>query len=212
MKEIVEVAVGLPVSNTFHYRIPERMRASLRIGMRVLVPFKGRRVTGFSIDLVEKPPKGVEEKLREVEDLLDEAPLIDPQMLRFFRWISDYYLYPLGEVIKTGLPPGLQLKSELILGLTQDGMESLARGGLEPFQEKVFKEIARCGKVSLKKILKIFHGEGSKSQIFSWKSKGLLNIDAGIEGKEGSSRNLRKWFTTKEVGPPNRFQESKPRF
>jgi len=184
MKEIVEVAVGLPVSNTFHYRIPEKMRDSLRIGMRVLVPFKGRRVTGFSIDLVEKPPKGVEEKLREVEDLLDEAPLIDPQMLRFFRWISDYYLYPLGEVIKTGLPPGLQLKSELILGLTQDGMESLARGGLEPLQEKVFKEIARCGKVSLKKILKIFLGEVSKSQIFSWKSKGLLNIDAGIEGKE----------------------------
>jgi primosomal protein N' (replication factor Y) (superfamily II helicase) len=184
MKEIVEVAVGLPVSNTFHYRIPERMRDSLRIGMRVLVPFKGRRVTGFSIDLVERPPKGVEEKLREVEDLLDEAPLIDPQMLRFFRWISDYYLYPLGEVIKTGLPPGLQLKSELILGLTQDGMESLARGGLEPLQEKVLKEITRCGKVSLKKILKIFLGEVSKSQIFSWKSKGLLNIDAGIEGKE----------------------------
>ena len=184
MKEIVEVAVGLPVSNTFHYRIPERMRDSLRIGMRVLVPFKGRRVTGFSIDLVEKPPKGVEEKLREVEDLLDEAPLIDPQMLRFFRWISDYYLYPLGEVIKTGLPPGLQLKSELILGLTQDGMESLARGGLEPLQEKVFKEIARCDKVSLKKILKIFLGEVSKSQIFSWKRKGLLIIDVGIEGKE----------------------------
>jgi primosomal protein N' (replication factor Y) len=184
MKEIVEVAVGLPVSSTFHYRIPEKMRDSLRIGMRVLVPFKGRKVTGFSIDLVEKPPKGVEGKLREVEDLLDEAPLIDPQMLRFYRWISDYYLYPLGEVIKTGLPPGLQLKSELILGLTQDGTESLARGDLQPLQEKVFKEIVRCGKVSLKKILRIFPGEVSKSQIFSWKSKGLLRIDAGIEGKE----------------------------
>ena len=184
MKEIVEVAVGLPVSSTFHYRIPEKMRDSLRIGMRVLVPFKGRKVTGFSIDLVEKPPKGVEGKLREVEDLLDEAPLVDPQMLRFFRWISDYYLYPLGEVIKTGLPPGLELKSELVLGLTQDGMESLVRGGLEPLQEKVFKEIARCERVSLKKVLKLFPGEVSKPQILSWKGKGLLHMDAGIEGKE----------------------------
>jgi primosomal protein N' (replication factor Y) len=184
MKEIVEVAVGLPVSKTFHYRIPERMRDSLRIGMRVLVPFKGRKVTGFSIDLLEQSPKGVEEKLREVEDLLDEAPLIDPQMLRFYRWISDYYLYPLGEVIKTGLPPGLQLKSKLILSLTQDGMESLAQKGLEPIQEKVFKEIGRCGKVSLKKILKIFLGEVPRSQLFLWKRKGLLNIEAGIEGKE----------------------------
>ena len=184
MKEIVEVAVGLPVFKTFHYRIPEKLRDSLQIGMRVLVPFKGRKVTGFSIDLLEQPPKGVEEKIREVEDLLDEAPLIDPPMLRFYHWISDYYLYPLGEVIKTGLPPGLQLKSELILSLTQEGMESLRQGGLEPIQEKAFKEIGRCGKVSLKKILKHFLGEGLKSQLFSWKRKGLLNIDAGIEGKE----------------------------
>ncbi len=184
MKEIVEVAIGLPVFKTFHYRIPEKMKGSLQVGMRVLVPFKGRKVTGFSIDLLEQPPKGVEEKLREVEDLLDEAPLIDPQMLRFYRWIADYYLYPLGEVVKTGLPPGLHLKSELILSLTQNGMESLTQGGLEPIKEKVFKEIGRCGKVSLKKILKLFLGEVSRSQLFSLKRKGLLNIDAEIEGKE----------------------------
>ncbi len=184
MKEIVEVAVGLPVFKTFHYRIPEKMIGSLQIGMRVLVPFKGRKVTGFSIDLLDQPPKGVEEKLREVEDLLDEAPLIDPPMLRLYRWISDYYLYPLGEVIKTGLPPGLHLKSELILSLTQDGTESLAQGGLEPIQEKMFKEIGRCGRVSLRKMLKDSPGEVSRSQIFSWKRKGLLHIVPGIEGKE----------------------------
>ncbi len=67
MKEIVEVAVGLPVFKTFHYRIPEKMRDSLQVGMRVLVPFKERKVTGFTIDLLEHPPEGVEEKLREVE-------------------------------------------------------------------------------------------------------------------------------------------------
>ena len=184
MKEIVEVAVGLPVFKTFHYRIPEKMRNSLQIGMRVLVPFKGRKVTGFSIDLLEEPPKGIEEKLREVEDLLDEAPLIDPPMLRFYRWISDYYFYPLGEVIKTGLPPGLQLKSELVLNLTQSGMESLRQGGLEPIQEKVFKEMERCGKVYLKKMLKHFLGEVTRSQLFLWKRKGLLKMDAWIEGKE----------------------------
>jgi primosomal protein N' (replication factor Y) len=184
MKEFVEVAVGLPVFKTFHYHIPEKMRDSLQVGMRVLVPFKGRKVTGFSIDLLEQPPKEVEEKVREVEELLDEAPLIHPQMLRFYRWISDYYLYPLGEVIKTGLPPGLQLKSELILSLTQKGMESLSQGGLEPIQEKVFREIGRCGSISLKKILKQFLGEVSRSQLFSWKRKGLLNIESGIEGKE----------------------------
>jgi len=184
MREIVEVALGLPVSKTFHYLIPEKMRDSLQVGMRVLVPFKGRKVTGFAIDLLDHPPKGVEEKLREVEDLLDGVPLIDPKMFRFYQWIANYYIYPLGEVIKTGLPPGLQLKSQLILSLTQNGNEYLTRGDLEPIQGKVFMEIKRFGKVTLKKILKKFSGEVSRSQIFSWKKKGLLNIDVGVEEKE----------------------------
>ena len=184
MKEIVEVAVGLPLYKTFHYRIPEKMKSSLQVGMRVLVPFKDRKVTGFTIDLLDQPPKGIEEKLREVDNLLDGAPLIDLQMLRFYRWISDYYLYPLGEVVKTGLPPGLHLKSEMILSLTQDGIESLTKGGLDPIQERIFREIERCGKVTLKKMLKIFPGETSRSQLFAWKRKGLVNIAAGVEGKD----------------------------
>jgi primosomal protein N' (replication factor Y) len=105
-------------------------------------------------------------------------------MLLFHRWIADYYIYPLGEVIKTGLPPGLQLKSELILSLTQNGMEYLNQEGLGAIEEKVFREIERLKKVTLKKILKKFFGKVSRSQLFSWKKKGLLNIDVGVEGKE----------------------------
>ncbi|OGP87527.1 MAG: primosomal protein N' [Deltaproteobacteria bacterium RBG_16_48_10] len=184
MKEVVEVAIGLPISRTFHYLIPERMRESIQVGMRVLVPFKGRKVTGVTIDLADRPPEGLEEKLREVEDLLDEAPLIDSQMLRFYRWISDYYLYPLGEVIKTGLPPGLHLKSELLLSLTQDGITSFLQGKSDPLQEKVFREITRCERIPLKSILKVFSGEVSRLQVLAWKKKGLLRIDTGIRSKE----------------------------
>ena len=80
MKEIVEVAVGLPVSKTFPYLIPEKMRESIQIGMRVLVPFKGRKVTGFIIGLLNEAPKELEGKLREVEELLDEAPLLSLEL------------------------------------------------------------------------------------------------------------------------------------
>ena len=117
---------------------------------------KEEKSPGIVIDLLDQPPKDLEERLREIEGLLDEAPLIDPQMLCFYLWVSDYYLYPLGEVIKTGLPPGLHSKSELILSLTQDGVDGLTRGGLDPVQEKVFREIERCGQSFLKGMLKIF--------------------------------------------------------
>ena len=99
-------------------------------------------------------------------------PLIDPQMLRFCRWIANYYLYPLGEVMKTGLPPGLQLKSELILSLTENGRACLIQGDLDSVQEQVFKEIERCRKVSLKKILKIIPGRGVEVSTFFLEEKG----------------------------------------
>lgn len=183
MKTIVEVAVGLPVPGTFHYLIPENMRGVLQVGTRVIVPFRGRRVTGFGVDLLDRSPEGLEEKLKEVEDLLDEAPLIDPMMLRLCRWISDYYLYPLGEVIKTGLPPGLQLKSELMVSLTEAGCNYLHRGSSGPAEEKAMREIERCGKVPLKRLLKMFSGVISRSQLFSLKRKGLLHMEAGLEDR-----------------------------
>lgn len=184
MKEIVEVAVGLPVSKTFHYLIPKRMRGSLQVGMRVLVPFKGHKVTGFCLDLLDHPPEGIGEKLREVEELLDETPLIDPQMLRFYRWISHYYLHPIGEVIKTGLPPGLHLKSELILSLTEEGRRSLEKGDLSTDHERILREVERGERLSVRKIEKIISDEGLRSRLFSLKKKGLLRIEAELEGKE----------------------------
>ena len=208
MREFVEVAVGLPVSQTFHYAIPERMRGFLGVGMRVLVPFKGRKVTGFAIDLPGSLPKGLDEKLLEVEDILDEAPLIDRQMLHLFRWISDYYLYPLGEVIKTGLPPGLHLKSEFFLSLTPEGVQNLNQVRLGVIQEKVLREVERCGKVALKKILKVFPGEVSRSQLFLWKKKGLLNIDAGVKdrGVKPKFEMVVRWCGGDLPGPVPRIQ------
>lgn len=191
MRRVVEVAIALPVHKTFYYHIPEKMRDSLQIGMRVLVPFRTRKVTGFSVDLLSQVPKGVEEKLREVEDVLDEVPLINPAMLRFYRWISDYYLYPLGEVIKNGLPPKLHLKSELILSLTSDGREMMDNGHLDSVLEKVLKEIEKNGKISIKKILRLFPGELSRTHLFSLKKRGLLTIESEIRGKEIKPRGER---------------------
>jgi primosomal protein N' (replication factor Y) len=184
MHDIVEVAVGLPIPKTFHYRIPEKMKDSLQVGMRVLVPFKGRKVTGFTLGLPEHPPEGIESSLLNVEDLLDQVPLIDAGMLRFYRWISDYYIYPLGEVIKTGLPPGLHLKSEPVLTLTDEGILSLTRGRLDGVQEKVFREIQKHGKIPLTRLLKRFPEELTRAKVFSWGKHGFLDMEEGMRRKE----------------------------
>ncbi len=104
---IIEVAIPLPLDRTFHYSVPEPLRPRVRQGMRVFVPFGRRKVTGYVLGPAARP--GAE--LKDIIDVLDDEPLFTSRELAFYRWIASYYLHPLGEVIKTALPAGINLQS-----------------------------------------------------------------------------------------------------
>ena len=64
-----------------------------QVGCAVLVPFKNRKVTGYIIETTG-PEKGVE--LKEIEQVLEPGPLFHESMVPFFKWMSDYYMHPVG--------------------------------------------------------------------------------------------------------------------
>jgi primosomal protein N' (replication factor Y) (superfamily II helicase) len=99
-----EVAVCLPLSRTFVYKIID----PVIIGSRVQVKFRGRDVEGFVVALRNDPPESV--KPLGIDKVLDPEPLLMPDVLELCRWIADYYLAPLGEVLKGALPPGITQK------------------------------------------------------------------------------------------------------
>lgn len=100
---IVDVAVPLPLEQTFSYRVPETLRRENLVGTRVLVPFGRRTITAFVVG----PVAAASGELKDLRAVLDKEPLFDSRDLEFYRWVAAYYLYPLGEVIKTALPAGL---------------------------------------------------------------------------------------------------------
>src|SRR3954463_13814623 len=99
-----EVAVCLPLSRTFVYQIAD----PVTIGSRVQVKFRGRDVEGFVVALRKEPPESV--KALVIDKVIDPEPLLMPDVLDLCRWIADYYLAPLGEVLKGALPPGITQK------------------------------------------------------------------------------------------------------
>src|SRR5215207_465058 len=101
---LAEIAVCLPLSRTFIYELPERAE----IGCRVKVRFRSNEVEGFVVGYPKEPPAGVE--IQPVKEVLDAASLLQPDILDLCRWISDYYLAPIGEVLKSALPPGITRK------------------------------------------------------------------------------------------------------
>ncbi|NNL76085.1 MAG: primosomal protein N' [Desulfobacterales bacterium] len=126
----IEVAVALPVSNTFTYSVPESLFNFITTGKRVLIPFGRRRVTGYVfgqcrlLDSIEE--------IKSILDVLDEEPLFPPSMVPFFRWITDYYKYPIGEVVKNALPGGLNIRDLATVTLTEKGRTAVSHGHLTP--------------------------------------------------------------------------------
>jgi len=121
-KSYIDVAVALPVFGTFTYRVPENLQDDVSVGKRVLVPFGRRRVTGYVLG----PGKSCDHtEIKCVQEVLDHRPLFPAGLIPFFEWISSYYLHPIGEVIKSALPGGLNLYEYSVFELTEKGERAL---------------------------------------------------------------------------------------
>lgn len=100
---IAEVAVPLAVEQTFDYQIPERLRTSIRVGQRVLVPF-GERTSVEAFVVALKETSAFASRLRELMRVITPEPELDERDLALARWISEYSLAPLGMVLQTMFP------------------------------------------------------------------------------------------------------------
>ena len=105
-----QVVFPLPFRNTFTYSIPDELSDSVKVGVRVVVPFGKRVLTGFVIDLSKATD--FKEKIKPVKDVLDENPIYDKNDLKFYEWISEYYLSSFGEALKNAVPYGSDVESK----------------------------------------------------------------------------------------------------
>jgi primosomal protein N' (replication factor Y) len=127
LNDLIDVAVPLPVFNTYTYRVPRQFNGSVKVGMRVLVPFNRRQVTAYVLGPGEPLPETT--SIKSISDVLDGAPLFPDTMVAFLRWAADYYLHPIGEVIQTALPGGLTVEEQCLYQLTDSGRRMLEQPG-----------------------------------------------------------------------------------
>lgn len=84
--------------------------------MRVLLPFRGKKIyTGIVAEIHNNPPKNFAAK--EIISILDEFPILPVEQIRFWNWLSEYYLCNLGEIYRFAFPSSLKLESETYLKL-----------------------------------------------------------------------------------------------
>jgi primosomal protein N' (replication factor Y) len=101
----IRVAVPIPVDETFVYELPPG--ESPQPGLRVLVPFGGRRLLGTVVAEETSVP---ERAIKPIAGIPEPRLTITPELFDLCRWVSEYYLAPLGEVLHAAAPSTAALR------------------------------------------------------------------------------------------------------
>jgi primosomal protein N' (replication factor Y) len=94
-----------PAVEAFTYVVPNELESAVQAGLRVVVPFGKRSVTGYVLDL---SPISDHPSPRPIEALAEEPALLLPYQLEVARWISEHYAAPLPDVVRAMIPPGVR--------------------------------------------------------------------------------------------------------
>jgi primosomal protein N' (replication factor Y) len=122
MPSYCEVALPVPLDRAFTYAVCEGQCP--RRGARVIVPFRNEKLIGVVTGTSVKAPADF--KVRYLEAVLDDEPLLSESLLKLAEWMAQYYLAPQGEVLRGMLPLMAEVRRTVYYRITDLGRDVLA--------------------------------------------------------------------------------------
>lgn len=177
--KFAEIAIPLPIYQTYTYEVPSELEPSIRPGYRVVVPIGKRKITGYVISVLDQCLRS---DLKPIDDLLDDSPALQPDLLLLAAWIATYYICPIGEVIKAMLPAGINLESNVEIKLIKsyDEVKDYLQVNRVPTQAKILALLLDHKKLSLQQLRKSVRKSSLSFSINRLINAGLLSQDASL--------------------------------
>lgn len=219
LPQFAELALPLPMRQTFTYRLPENLRENVKIGSRLLVPFGKRNLTGYTVELHQELDEGLEieaENIKDAIELLDEEPLLTDEILRLTQWTADYYSASWGEVLKASLPAGVNVETEQIVQITTSGRDELLKvTTAKTAKVQILKYLAEQEEVSMRQLGKQF-GTSTAQRIVrdlvkqNWVSSFQRTLSTKAKPKRRKAVRLlsEEWRVRSEEKKPVSFNEA----
>ena len=205
MNKIVNVAVPVPIRKVFSYLIDSDEEVHSLMGKRVLVEFGKKILTGVVVSSVEEARI---DELKYVLEILDTKPSFSAEMLKFTKWISDYYFCSWGETLKAALPGAFSQRSStsirLINQLSDSEFEQLKSSA--PKQAAVYNAILQHeGISSVSRLAKSLNSVSVLNQLHALAEQNIIEFNTEI-AKEKKLRLL------KTVAISEQFRIKSPEF
>ena len=121
-ERFVDVILPLAIPNLYTYSVPASNSGHIKVGQRVIVQFGKKKIyTALVRTIHSNKPK--EYTAKPIEGILDIDPIVNERQFELWKWISDYYMCTIGEVMNAALPSGLKLTSETRIVLNEENKE-----------------------------------------------------------------------------------------
>lgn len=121
MPHYCDVALPVPLDRPFTYAVNGAVPA---VGARVLVPFSGQRLLGVVVRVHDDRPTDAS-GIKPVQQVLDDAPLLPDELMHLARWIAQYYVAPLGEVLRGMFPLAAEVRRHFVYRIDEAGRRVL---------------------------------------------------------------------------------------
>jgi len=107
MLRYIDVILPLAIRDCYTYSVPDSLSMPAP-GMRVIVPLMKKEVRGIVLrEHTEPVDDTFATKIRPVCSVSETAPVVSPEQLGLWQWMSSYYMCTLGEVMSAAIPAGV---------------------------------------------------------------------------------------------------------
>lgn len=129
MKDLyVNIALNVPIDKLFTYKVPDFYADEVEVGKRVLVSFGKKTLTGLILSTTGTTELSY---VKSIKSILDDERIISDELIKFCKWVAEYYIAPVGEVLFSAVPRNINIRSELYYSLTDDYLDKLDKSNLK---------------------------------------------------------------------------------
>ena len=194
---LVDVALPLPIHQSFTYTIPSELAQRVSTGSRVLVPFGRKQISGVAVGF---PSSTSIKPLRPIQDVLDATPALSQELLKLGNWIAEYYAAPLGEVLKAFLPQGISIENKKSISLKRPiTPDELARFGITaPQRAKVLGALSAETHLSVAQLQKKTRVKNIYSILSGLADAGVIDVSDHLSAAKTKPK-LERFLIKKDV-------------
>ncbi|BDQ02930.1 primosomal protein N' [Ignavibacterium sp.] len=194
-----EVVFALPFRKTFTYEIPSDLKKFVKKGVRVVAPFGKRTLTGFVINVTKTTE--VKEEIKPIREVLDDEPIFNKTLLKFYEWIAEYYLCSLGEALKLLVPHGTEVESKRKISIDKSFVQKLLQKETRKttLRYKILQELSTREQITFSSLQKAVGKKNIYSQIRALVEEGAVSVIDEIESAKVKPKKVKFVRLTKDV-------------